>query len=71
MTERRYAARCQYLQMTMGTKAGDGLVNLCRHIIRDGMTCVGPFLDDTETTCGLWELKPGSRWLGEDRRGQP
>lgn len=41
--------------MTMGRTPGSGLVNICRHIVRDGMDCVGPFLDDAETTCGLWE----------------
>ena len=41
--------------MTMGDRPGGGLVNLCTHIIRDGRGCVGPFLDDHETDCGLWE----------------
>ena len=41
--------------MTMGDRPGGGLVNLCQHIIREGSECVGPFLDDTETHCGLWE----------------
>ena len=54
----RFAAKCVYLQMTMGShKLGQGLINICRHIVRDGSECVGPFLDDTETTCGLWEPK--------------
>jgi len=55
----RLAARCLYLQMTMGDhRRGQGLVNICRHIVRDGRECVGPFLDETETTCGLWEERP-------------
>ncbi len=55
----RIAARCLYLQVTMGDlRRGPGLVNICRHIIRDGRECVGPFLEDTETTCGLWEARP-------------
>jgi hypothetical protein len=37
--------------------AGGNLVNLCQHIVREGSECVGPFLDDHETTCGLWEEK--------------
>ena len=58
----RFAAKCTYLQMTMGShRLGQGLINICRHIVRDGRECVGPFLDDTETTCGLWEAKPGAR----------
>jgi hypothetical protein len=56
----RTAPNCRYLQMTFGNSPEQGLVNLCRHIIRDGSTCVGPFLEDTETRCGLWEEKlPG------------
>lgn len=53
-----YAARCVYLRMTLDSKQG-GLLNLCQHIVRSDSECVGPFLDDTETTCGLWEGKPG------------
>lgn len=41
--------------MTMGDRPGTGLVNICQHIVRDGAECVGPFLEDTETHCGLWE----------------
>ncbi len=55
----RFATQCLYLQVTMGHhRDGQGLVNLCRHIIRDGMECVGPFLEEHETTCGLWEARP-------------
>ena len=52
-----YAANCRYLQMTFGGKPEEGLINICRHIIRDGSRCVGPFLDDTPTVCGIWEEK--------------
>jgi hypothetical protein len=46
--------------MTFGNTPDAGLLNICRHVIRDGSICVGPFLDDTETHCGLWEEKlPG------------
>lgn len=55
----RFAARCAYLKMTMGERPGGHLVNICRHIIRDGRECVGPFLDDHETSCGIWEPAPG------------
>ena len=55
--EPRYAAKCRYLQMTFGNTPDAGLLNVCRHIIRDGSTCVGPFLDDTATRCGIWELQ--------------
>lgn len=53
----RYAARCLHLRVTMGERAGGHLVNLCQHIIREGRECVGPFLDDHETSCGIWEPK--------------
>lgn len=57
---RRLAARCLYLQVTMGDhRRGQGLVNLCRHFVRDGRECVGPFFEDAETSCGLWEERPG------------
>lgn len=56
----RFAAQCRYLQMTFGNTPDAGLLNICRHVVRDGSLCVGPFLDDTETHCGLWEEKlPG------------
>ncbi|MFN0094236.1 MAG: hypothetical protein ACKVVT_05585 [Dehalococcoidia bacterium] len=55
MTQSRLAARCLHLRVTMGSRPGAGLVNLCQHIVRDGMECVGPFMDDYPTTCGLWE----------------
>jgi hypothetical protein len=56
-TELKLAAKCGFLRVTMGERAGEGLVNLCLHIVREGRECVGPFLDDHETTCGLWEPK--------------
>ncbi len=64
-----YAAFCAYLKMTLDSRQIGGVVNLCTHVIRDGSGCVGPFLDDHETTCQLWEVKPGTRPapLGEHR----
>jgi hypothetical protein len=59
----RLAAYCRFVRMTMGLAPGSGLVNLCRHIVREGRTCVGPFLDDAETDCGLWEGREGIRPL--------
>lgn len=55
----RLAARCRFLRTTLGDRPGGSLVNLCQHVIRDGRACVGPFLDDWETDCGLWELREG------------
>lgn len=44
--------------MTLGRAGGGQLLNLCQHLVREGSECVGPFLDDAETTCGLWEASP-------------
>jgi hypothetical protein len=52
----RIAARCRHLRTTLA--AGGDLANFCTHIVREGMPCVGPFLDDAPTDCGLWEEKP-------------
>ncbi|MCC7365538.1 MAG: hypothetical protein IT303_14325 [Dehalococcoidia bacterium] len=57
-TTPRLAARCRYLRVTLGDRPGGNLLNVCKHIIRDGRECVGPFLDEWETTCGFWEGKP-------------
>jgi hypothetical protein len=57
----RFAARCRYLKMTLDSRHKGEVMNLCLHIVRDGSRCVGPFLDDTETNCGLWE--PSERYL--------
>jgi hypothetical protein len=56
----RYASVCAFLRVTLDSRQPGGLSNLCTHIVRDGMSCIGPFLDDHETTCGFWELKPGA-----------
>lgn len=63
--EPRLAAKCAHLRVTMGDRAGGHLVNLCLHIIREGRECVGPFLDDTETTCGLWERRDRDALVSE------
>jgi hypothetical protein len=52
----RLAADCLHLRRTIDSARADGpLVCLCIHPVRDGFDCVGPFLDDTPTGCGLWE----------------
>jgi hypothetical protein len=53
--ELRLAARCRYLRTTLSNDRSGHLANFCRHLARDGSPCVGPFLDDFETGCGLWE----------------
>jgi hypothetical protein len=52
----RLAADCRHLRRTIDSARADGpLVCLCVHPVRDGFDCVGPFLDETPTACGLWE----------------
>lgn len=52
----RLAADCLFLRRTMDSRRSDGpLVCLCTHPVRDGFDCVGPFLEETSTDCGLWE----------------
>ena len=36
---------------------------VCQHTIREGKECVGPFLEDLETECGLWEPSPQSHMI--------
>jgi hypothetical protein len=56
--EFRYAAQCKYLRTTLDSERRGELLNLCQHIVREGSECVGPFLEDSETDCGLWEYRP-------------
>ena len=52
----RLAADCRYLRRTLDSTRADGpLVCLCTHPVRADFECVGPFLDDVPTHCGLWE----------------
>jgi hypothetical protein len=53
------AADCRYLRRTIDSRRADGpVVCLCEHPIRAGFDCIGPFLDDIPTDCGLWEAMP-------------
>jgi len=58
----RLAGKCAFLRSTLSREVQGDLVNLCMHIVREARQCVGPFLDDAQTTCGLWE---------ERKEGQP
>jgi hypothetical protein len=31
--------------------------------VRDGQPCIGPFLEDLVTACGLWEAHPESHLI--------
>lgn len=50
------AIDCQWLRRTIdSSRSADPFRMLCTHIVRDGRDCVGPFLEDMETGCLLWE----------------
>jgi len=58
----RLAADCWFLKRTMDlSRRDEPLVTLCTHPVRDGFECVGPFMEDIPTTCGLWEPGPPPR----------
>ncbi len=54
----RFAGGCRFLQRTFDSSRTDSFVTRCRHIVRDGEDCVGPFIEEAETPCGLWEPIP-------------
>lgn len=57
-SERPLAADCRYLRRTIDSSRLDGpVVCLCEHPIRSGFDCIGPFIEELETDCGLWEPK--------------
>ena len=50
------AVDCRWLHRTLDTTAQDDPYRMiCQHIVRDGSGCVGPFLENIETECLLWE----------------
>jgi hypothetical protein len=52
------AIDCRYLRRTIDASRADGpVICLCDHPVRSGFDCVGPFLEDLPTECGLWEEK--------------
>jgi hypothetical protein len=55
--EPHLAIQCRFLRRTIDSNRLEGpVVTLCTHPVRDGFDCVGPFMDDLPTSCGLWEL---------------
>lgn len=53
---RRLAVDCRWLHRTLDTSVRDDPYRMiCQHIVRDGAACVGPFLENIETDCQLWE----------------
>ena len=52
------AIDCLHLRRTIDSGRADGpVICLCEHPVRSGFDCVGPFLEDLPTECGLWEAK--------------
>ncbi len=50
------AIDCLWLRRTIdSSQKQNPFQTLCSHIIRDGKDCVGPFLEQMETSCLLWE----------------
>ena len=59
------AIQCRYLRRTIGSGRADGPVaTLCEHPIRSGFDCIGPFIEDLPTDCGLWEPKSDAGMFG-------
>ena len=58
---RQFAVHCRYLKRTLDSASAEGVLTLCQHIVREGKPCIGPFLEDLSTQCGLWEMHPDRR----------
>ena len=56
---------CRYLRRTLEPGRSGHVVMLCQHPVREGQDCVGPFLEDLATGCGLWELHAQSHLIPE------
>jgi hypothetical protein len=56
------AAHCQYLSRPAGFDRREPQLS-CTHPVREGRECIGPFLEDLTTNCGLWEAHPASHLI--------
>jgi hypothetical protein len=64
----RLAIACRHLRRTIDSSRLDGpVVCICEHPVRAGFDCIGPFIEDLSTECGLWE--PKERAAGDSRPG--
>ena len=57
------AVHCCFLKRSIEPGRAESIVMLCQHPVRDGKECVGPFLEDLATSCGLWEAHPDSHLI--------
>lgn len=55
LSPRRMAIDCVWLRRTIDSSRRDPYAMLCTHIVRGDQDCIGPFLEDVETNCGLWD----------------
>jgi hypothetical protein len=55
INELRLAVHCAHLKRSIAARRDEYSVAVCLHVVREGRECVGPFLDDLGTSCGLWE----------------
>ena len=71
------AVHCFYLKRGLVVGAPEQYLAVCQHPVRSGKECIGPFLEDLTTPCGLWESHPDAgliplpqpeRWQGRRRR---
>ncbi len=66
------AIQCRYLRRTIDADRADGpVVCLCEHPIRTGFDCIGPFIEDLPTDCGLWEATSDAGTSGEGEGIRP
>ena len=64
------AIACRYIRRTIDSSRLDGpVVCLCEHPIRSGFDCIGPFIEDLTTDCGLWEPKSEQQTAVDAPRG--
>jgi len=56
------AVHCQYLWRSISPDRRERS-SVCLHPVREGEECIGPFLEDLPTTCGLWEPHPESHLI--------
>ena len=54
------AIDCIWLRRTIDSSRRDPYAMLCTHIVRGDQDCIGPFLDEVETPCGLWDPTPAA-----------
>jgi hypothetical protein len=57
------AIHCQYLTRALEPGRVEQFFAICQHPVREGKECVGPFLEDLATSCGLWEPHPQSHLI--------